>query len=94
VSHPVFFFIHHLIHPEIYHNPVFHQFYDQIDESTMQEAIDALNSHQFTSRRAAAHHFGVNRNTLGRQINGTLSRQQAHENKQSLSPKEEQLLLA
>ena len=60
----------------------------------MQEAIDALNSHQFTSRRAAAHHFGVNRNTLGRQINGTLSRQQAHENEQSLSSKEEQLLLA
>ena len=46
----------------------------------MQEAIDALNSHQFTSRRAAVRHFGVNRDTLGRWINGTLSHQQAHEN--------------
>ena len=60
----------------------------------MQEAIDALNSHQFTSRRAAARHFGVNRDTLGRRMNGTLSRQQAHENEQSLSSEEEQLLLA
>jgi len=60
----------------------------------MQDAIDALDSYQFTSRRAAALHFGVNKDTLGRRRNGLLSRQQAHENEQSLSPKEEQLLLA
>jgi hypothetical protein len=65
-----------------------------MDESAMQDAIDALNSHQFTSRRAAALHFGVNKDTLGRRMNGTLSRQQAHENEQSLSSEEEQLLLA
>ena len=60
----------------------------------MQDAIDALDSYQFTSRRAAALHFGVNKDTLGRRRNCLLSRQQAHENEQSLSPKEEQLLLA
>jgi Tc5 transposase DNA-binding domain/helix-turn-helix, Psq domain len=65
-----------------------------MDESAIQEAINALNSGQFTSCRAAARHFGVNHDTLGRRINGTLSRQQAHENEQNLSPQEEQLLLA
>jgi hypothetical protein len=65
-----------------------------MDESAIQEAKDALNSHQFTSRRAAARHFGVSPDTLGRRMNGTLSRQQAHENEQNLSPQEEQLLLA
>jgi hypothetical protein len=64
-----------------------------MDESAIQEAIDALDSHQFASRRAAARHFDVDINTLGRRINGKLSRQQAHKNEQNLSPKEEQLLL-
>jgi hypothetical protein len=65
-----------------------------MDESTIQEAIDALDSHQFTSRRAAARYYDVNRDTLQRHINGTLSRRQAHEKHQSLSPEEENLLLA
>jgi len=50
-----------------------------MDESAIQEAIDAFDSHQFASCRAVARHFGVNRDTLGRRINGELSRQQAHE---------------
>jgi hypothetical protein len=66
----------------------------KMDESAIQEAIDALDSHRFTSCRAAARHFGVNHDTLGRRRNGTLPRQQAHENEQSLSSEEEQLLLA
>jgi helix-turn-helix, Psq domain len=45
-----------------------------MDESAIQEAIDALNSGQFASRRAAARHFGVNHDTLGNQVNGKLSR--------------------
>jgi hypothetical protein len=45
-----------------------------MDESAMQDAIDALDSHQFTSRRAAALHFGINKDTLGRRRNGLLSR--------------------
>jgi hypothetical protein len=66
----------------------------KMDEPTIQEAINALNSHQFASRRAAACHFGVDRDTLGRRINGTLSRQKAHEKEQNLSYEEEQFLLA
>jgi hypothetical protein len=66
----------------------------KMDEPAIQEAIDALNSHQFTSRRATTRHFGVDRDTLGRWINGTLSRQQAHEKEQNLSYEEEQFLLA
>jgi hypothetical protein len=65
-----------------------------MDESAIQEAIDALNSGQFTSRQAAARHFGVNPDTVGNRMNGKLSRQQAHENEQNLSPEEEQFLLA
>jgi hypothetical protein len=45
-----------------------------MDESAIQEAIDALNSGQFTSRQAAARHFGVNPDTVGNQMNGKLSR--------------------
>ena len=60
----------------------------------MQDAIDALDSHEFDSRRAAARHFGVKPDTLRRRMNGTLPRQQAHEKEQLLSPEEEQLLLA
>jgi hypothetical protein len=52
----------------------------KMDESAIQEAIDALDSHRFTSCRAAARHSGVNHDTLGRRRNGTLPRQQAHEN--------------
>jgi len=65
-----------------------------MDESAIQEAKDALNSHQFTYCRAAARHFGVNPDILRRRMNGTLPRQQAHENEQKLPPQEEQLLLA
>jgi hypothetical protein len=50
-----------------------------MDESAIQEAIDGLDSGQFTSRRAAARHFGVHLGTLDNRINGMLSRQQAHE---------------
>ena len=64
-----------------------------MDESAIQEAKDALNSHQFASRRAAARHFDVNVTTLRRGINGGLSRQQAHEKEQNFSPEEEQILL-
>jgi hypothetical protein len=35
-----------------------------MDDPTIQEAIDALNSGQFTSRRAAARHFNVSEATL------------------------------
>ena len=65
-----------------------------MDESAIQEAIEALDSHQFVSRRAAARHFDVDRDTLGRRRNGTLPRQQAHEKQQNLSPEEEQFLLS
>jgi hypothetical protein len=51
-----------------------------MDESAIQEAIDALDSGQFTSHRAAALHFNVNPDTIGNQINGELSRQQAYKN--------------
>jgi methylphosphotriester-DNA--protein-cysteine methyltransferase len=61
----------------------------QMDKSTIQEAIDALNSHQFTSRRAAARHFNVNPGTLANQMKNKRSRQQAHKKEQNLSPKEE-----
>jgi hypothetical protein len=66
----------------------------QMDEEAIGEAIDGLNSGQFTSRRAAARHFNVNANTIDNRMKGKLSRQQAHENEQNLSPEEEQLLLA
>jgi hypothetical protein len=66
----------------------------KMDDSITQEAIDGLNSHHFPSIRAAARHFGVSRVTLQNHIDGTLSRRQAHEKDQSLSPKEENLLLA
>jgi hypothetical protein len=66
----------------------------QMDESAIQEAIDALDSGQFTSRRAAARHFDVNPNTIGNRMNGKLSCQQAHEKEQNLSSEEEQFLLA
>ena len=65
-----------------------------MDDPAIQEAIDALDSHQFTSCRAAARHFGVSEATLRRGVNGQLSRHQAHEKDQNLSPEEEQLLLA
>ena len=65
-----------------------------MDDSTIQEAIDGLDSHHFPSVRAAARHFGVNRGTLQNHIDGTLSRRQAHEKDQNLSPEEENLLLA
>jgi DDE superfamily endonuclease/Tc5 transposase DNA-binding domain len=65
-----------------------------MDISAIQEAKDALDSHQFVSRRAAARHFDVDRDTLRRRKNGTLSRQQAHEKEQNLSSEEEQFLLA
>jgi hypothetical protein len=45
-----------------------------MDESAIQEAKDALNSYQFASRRAAARYFNVNTTTLGRRMNGELSR--------------------
>jgi Tc5 transposase DNA-binding domain/helix-turn-helix, Psq domain len=65
-----------------------------MDNPVIQEAIDALKSHQFTSCRAAARHFDVSEATLRRGVNGQLSRRQAHEKDQTLSPEEEQLLLA
>ena len=64
-----------------------------MDESLIQEANDALDSHQFTFRRAAARHFDVKPDTLRRQKNGTLPRRKAHENQQTLSSEEEQFLL-
>jgi transposase len=65
-----------------------------MDDPTIQEAIDALNSGQFTSRRAAARHFNISEATLRRGVNGQLSRRQAHENEQNLSSEEERLLLS
>jgi hypothetical protein len=50
-----------------------------MDKSAIQEAKDALNSHQFASRQATARHFNVNVTILGRRINGELSRQQVYE---------------
>jgi hypothetical protein len=41
-----------------------------MDDPAIQEAIDALDSHQFTSCRAAARYFNVSEATLGRSING------------------------
>jgi hypothetical protein len=43
-----------------------------MDESAIQEAIDALDSHQFGSGRAAARHFDVKPDTLGRRMNSKL----------------------
>src|SRR5271155_2953786 len=65
-----------------------------MDESAIQEAIDALNSGQFTSRRAAARHFNVNPDTISNRMKGKPSRQQAHQYEQNLSPEEKQLLLS
>jgi transposase len=65
-----------------------------MDESAIQAASDALDSRQFTSRRAAARHFGANRDTVGNRMKGMLSRQQAHAKAQKLSPEEEQFLLS
>jgi hypothetical protein len=65
-----------------------------MDEPAIQDAIQALDSHQFSSRRAAARHYGVNPDTVGRRKSGTLPRQQAHEKQQNLSSEEEQFLLA
>ena len=65
-----------------------------MDEDPVEDAKDALKSGQFTSRRAAARHFGVNHTTLGRRNDGMPTRQDAHAYRQNLSPAEEQLLLS
>jgi len=63
-------------------------------KDTVDEACDALKSGQFTSRRAAARHFGVNPATVGNRKEGMPTRQDAHAYQQKLSPDEEQLLLS
>jgi hypothetical protein len=62
----------------------------QMDESAIQEAIDGLDSGQFTSRRAAARHVDVHPGTLGNRISGMLSRQEAQGKEQNLSSEEAQ----
>ena len=62
-------------------------------EQALQDALDAYDRREYPSIRAAAKAFNVNHGTLARRINGGLSRQQAHEAEQLLSPDQERLLV-
>ena len=65
-----------------------------MDEAILQEAIDALDSQEFASERAAVRHFDAKRGTLRDRRSGRLPRNKAFQKFQKLSPEEEQYLLA
>ena len=62
-------------------------------EEQLQNAISAFQKQEFTSIRAAANAFGVNRDTMSRRMAGGLSRAQAAELNQILSNAEERTLV-
>jgi hypothetical protein len=68
--------------------------FEKMDEIVLQEAINVLDSQEFTSERAAVRHFNVKRTTLQERRSGVLPRNKAFQKLQKLSPKEEQYLLA
>jgi DNA-binding MarR family transcriptional regulator len=65
----------------------------QENEARMAEAIIAYQNRQFTSLKAIAEHFQVDRMTLTRRVSGGHSRVQARQNQQLLSVVEESTLV-
>lgn len=61
-------------------------------EQALQIALDAYRRGEYTSIRACATSHGVDKSTLSRRLKGGITRQQAREEQQTLSPIQEDLL--
>ena len=62
-------------------------------EEQLNEAIESLTTRKYTSIRAAAKAYGVDRITLTRRLRGGRSAQEAHKSFFKLSPEQETLLI-
>jgi Tc5 transposase DNA-binding domain/DDE superfamily endonuclease len=62
-------------------------------ERALLYAIQDLKNNVFSSERAAARHYGVNRNTLSNRLHGLATRRESRQNLQRLTPEQEEYLV-